>query len=66
MNENRAAATGDPGPRVVVDLDEHVVEAVAAPKPVAWFIGRPREGAVVAPVGWVFAPGVVAADPADR
>jgi len=64
VDEHGAAATGDAGPRVVIDLNKDVVEVIVAPKPVAWFIGRPPEGAVVAPVGGIFAPRIGAADAA--
>ncbi len=40
-------------------LDDEVVQPVVAPQPVAWFIGRPAERPVVAPVGRVLAPGDV-------
>ena len=43
MDEHGAAAAGDARPRVVVDLDNQIVETVVAPEPVAWFIGRPAE-----------------------
>ena len=66
VDENGAAAAGHARPGVVVDFDDHVVEAVAAAQPVAWFIGRAPEGLVVAPVVRVLAPGIVRADAADR
>ena len=34
MDEHRAAASGDPRPGVVADLDDEVVERIRAPKPV--------------------------------
>src|SRR5215510_4979633 len=57
MQEHGAAATGNAGPRVVIDLDDQVVEPVVAPEPVAWLIGRAAEWAVVAAVGCILAPG---------
>src|SRR5436853_7918709 len=48
MQEHSAAAPGDAGPGVVVDLDDDVVEAVVAPEPVAWFIGRAAKWTIVA------------------
>src|ERR1700728_1437655 len=57
VDENRTAAAGYPGPHVMVDFNEKVVEAIAAPKPVAWFIGRPGHGVVIISVGGVLAPG---------
>ncbi len=65
VDEDGAAASGHPRPRVVVDLDDQVIEAVVAAEPVAWFIGRPPESVVVTPVMRVFAPCVVGADPAN-
>ena len=64
VDKHGTAATGDTGPRVVIKLEKNVVEGVVAPEAVAWFIGRPPEGAVVAPIGWVFTPGVGGADTA--
>ena len=64
VDEHGAAATGNPGPRVVIEFEKNVVEGVVAPEAVAWFIGRPPEGAVVAPVGGIFAPRIGAADAA--
>ena len=64
MNEDRTAKPSDSRTGIVVDLDNQVVEAVLAPQPVAWFIGRAPEGPVVAAVAWIFAPGVVGAYPA--
>ncbi len=64
MDEHGTAATGDAGPRIVIDLNKEVIEVIVAPKPVAWFIGRPPEGAVVPPVGGVFTPRVGRADAA--
>ena len=66
MDEDRAAAAGDPRPGIVVDLDNEVVEAIVTAQPVARFLGRARERAVIAPVVRVFAPGVMWADAADR
>ncbi len=66
MDEDGAAAAGNPGPRVMVDFDNEVVESVVAVQAVAWFIGRPRESAVIAAVSRVLAPGVAGPDAADR
>src|SRR5262245_45872932 len=66
MQEDRAAAPGHPRAGIVVDLDDQVVKPVAAPEAVAWFIDRPSEGAVVAAVGRILAPGQVHPDPPDR
>ena len=64
MDKDGAAPAGHARPRIVVDLDNEIVEAVFAPEPIAWFIGRAPKGPVVAPVARIFAPGVGAADPA--
>ena len=66
MDEHAAAATGDARPRVVVKFEKNVVKGVVAPEAVAWFIGRPPEWAVVAPIGRIFAPGLARTDPANR
>src|ERR1700749_2833620 len=66
MDKDRAAPTSHPRPGVVIDLDNDVVEPVLAPKPVAWFNGRPAERPIVPPVLSIFAPGVGRADPAGR
>ena len=66
VNEYGAAAAGYPGAGVVIDFDDQVVEAVVAAQPVAWFIGRPAERAVIAAIRGVLAPGVVRPDAAGR
>jgi hypothetical protein len=66
MNEYRAAAAGDPRAHIMVDFDDQIVEPIGALEAVAWFIGRPPERAIVAPVFGVFAPGIVGCDSSDR
>src|SRR5262245_58011277 len=66
MDENRAAAPGDPRPDVMVDFNEKVVEGVAAPKPVTWFSGRAGHRAVIIAVAGVLAPGRSPANSAGR
>src|SRR5271170_5191297 len=66
MDEYGAAAAGDSGLRVVVNLDKEVIEGVVAPQAVAWFTGRPLKGSVIAPVGRIFAPGIGGTDAAQR
>ena len=66
VQEHGAATVGDPWPRIVRDLDHQVVEVIVAPEAVAWFIGRPAEGTVVAAVGGILAPGQRPIDPPDR
>ena len=62
MDEHGAATAGYPGPGVVVDLDDEVVEVVVAPEAIAWFIGRAAERPIVAPICRVLAPGIGAPD----
>src|SRR5690348_12750884 len=66
MNEDSTAVAGDPRTRVMVDLDEEIIEPVGALEPVAWFIGRPPERPVVAPVFGIFTPGIVRRDRPNR
>jgi len=66
MDKHGAAAASHARPGVVIDFDEDVVESIIAPKPVAWFIGRPPERAVIAAVGRIFGPGVGTTDTARR
>jgi hypothetical protein len=66
MEEHGAASPGDAGPSVVIDLDDEIVETIIPPQPVAWFIGRACERAVISAVGGVFAPGAIGANPPNR
>src|SRR5262245_8573858 len=66
MQEHRAPPPRNPRAGVVVDLDDEVVQMVVAPKPVAWVIGRPSVGPVVATVARQLAPGEVWLDPPNR
>ena len=66
MDKNGAASAGHAWPRIMIDLDNNIVEAILPPQPIAWFNGRPLKWTVVAPVPWILAPGVGAADPAGR
>ena len=64
MDKDGAATASHPRPRIVIDLDNDIVEAIFAPEPITWFNGRPPKSPVVAPVLGIFAPSVGAADPA--
>src|SRR5205807_2426743 len=66
MDEDGAAALGDPRPDVVVELDNEVVKVVRPPQAVARLSVAKPNGTVVAGVGRVFAPGVRGVDAADR
>jgi len=59
MNEYSAAVAGNTRARVVVYFDDQIVKPIGALEAIAWFIGRPPERAIVAPVRGVFAPGIV-------
>jgi len=62
MNENRAAAFCYTRAGVVVDFNNEIVEMIVAPKPVAFRAWRELEGAVIAAVERILAPGVVLCD----
>ena len=66
MDENGTPPTGDARSRIMVDLNDEIVKPVGPAQAVAWFIGRPMERSVVAPVVWVFAPGVIRPYPPNR
>ena len=66
MNEHRAAPASNSRSRIVVDLDNEVVKRIVAAQPVAWFIGRPAEWLVIAPILRILAPGIGWADAAKR
>ena len=58
MQEHGAAAAGDARARVVIDLDDEIVEMILARQPVALVVARDADRLVVMPVVGVFAPGV--------
>lgn len=66
MEEYGAASAGHSRPRIVVDLNNEVIECIVTAKPVAWFIGRPAKWLIITPVPMVLAPGVGRSDPAER
>jgi hypothetical protein len=66
MDEDGAAAAGNARPGVMVDFDDEIVQGIVAAEPVARFLGRAREGPVIAAVGRVLAPGVAGTDAANR
>lgn len=66
VDEYRTAMAGNAGARIVVDFDDKIIESVGALKTVAWFIGRPPERPVVAPVLGIFAPRIMRSDAPDR
>jgi hypothetical protein len=66
VQEYGAAAAGDAGEAVVVDLDNKIIEVVVAPEPVAAVIAAPPYRLVVMAARGVFAPGIVRSDGANR
>jgi hypothetical protein len=66
VEEHGAAPTSHSRPRIVVDLNNEVIERIFTPKPVAWFIGRPAKWLVVTPVAGVLAPSVSREDATER
>lgn len=66
MDEDRAAAAGNAGPRIVVDLDNEVVEPVDALEPIARFTGRAPERLVITAISRPLAPGIFGPDPSHR
>ncbi len=66
MDEDRAAALGNPWPGIVIELDDEVIEPVFAAEAVARVAGRQPDRPIVAPVARVLAPGVSGADGAGR
>src|ERR1700742_5242204 len=66
MDEHRAAAAGDSRARVVVDLDDEVVESVGAGEAVGRAPGRHLHRPIVMAVRRVLAPTVVEANPLHR
>src|ERR1700733_4817822 len=66
MKEHRTAAAGNRGLRVVIDLDDEIVEMIVAPESVAAIIISECERPVVMAAQRVFTPGVLWADGANR
>ena len=66
VDEDRAAAPGDPGAHIVVDFDNQIIEMVRPPKPVTGRASRHFDRTIVTPVGRVLAPGIVRRDSPHR
>src|SRR5439155_1450896 len=56
MNDDGAAPTRHARARVMVDLDDEIVEVIVPPEAVAAVIGRALERTVVAAIGGIFTP----------
>ena len=59
MDEHRAAASLHARPRVVVELDDEIVEVVGAREAVGIAVGRKLDRLIVVAIGRILAPGVV-------
>src|SRR5215204_4056888 len=66
MQKNRAAASGNPWARVVVELDDQIVEMIIPPQSIAGFTGRAAERPVVAAIAGILGPGEIGRDAPDR
>lgn len=66
MNKDGAASLGHTRARVVIDLDDEIVEVIVALQPVARRAIRQTDRAIVAAVARVLAPAVVGANRAHR
>jgi len=65
MQKDGAATAGNARPRIVVDLDDEVIEMVVASQPVAGVAVGPSDRLIVVAIGWILAPGVIRSDDAD-
>ena len=61
VQEYRATAACDPGPRVVVNFNNEIIKMILPPQPVAGLTGGHPDRLVIAAVCRVLAPGVEAA-----
>ena len=66
MQEDRAAASGDARRKIVINLDDEIVEMVIAREPIAATVPIEPHRPVVAAAAGVLAPGVFRADGANR
>lgn len=60
VDENGAATSRHPRSRVMIDLDDQVIEVVRPPEAIAVHIGPCTKRTIIPAVGGRFAPGVVA------
>src|ERR1700761_9440828 len=65
MKEYGAAATGDRGLRIVINLDDEIIEMIITAEPVASLVLPEVDGPIVTPAVGVFTPGVFRADRAN-
>ncbi len=66
MQEHGAAASGDTWAKILVDLDDEIVEVVHAGQPVTGLISNKPDRLVLTSVGRILAPGIFGLDWPDR
>lgn len=66
MEKYRTAKAGDPRGGVVIDFDDEIVEMVIAPQSITIVAATEFQRSIVMPAGWVFTPGVVRTNGANR
>jgi len=66
MQEDGAASAGDARARIVVDLDDEIIQMIVTPKPVPALAVAQSEGLVVTPVGGILAPRIGWPDATNR
>jgi hypothetical protein len=58
MDEYGAAPPSDAWPRIMIELDDHVIEMIGAPKAIARCVGLRANRLIVSAVVRLFAPGI--------
>ena len=66
MQEHGAAAAGDPRPRIVIDLDNEIIEVIGAFEAVTRMRAADPDRLVVMTVGRILAPGIIDLNGANR
>jgi hypothetical protein len=62
MDEHRAAAAGNAGPRVMINLDNEIVEMILTRQAIGSRMGADLDGLIVMAIGGVFTPAVRRSD----
>jgi hypothetical protein len=66
MKEHGTAAAGDRGLRVVIDLDDEIIEVIVTREPVAAILTAKLDRLVIKAARRVFTPGILGTDGANR
>ena len=66
MQEYGTPAAGNPRPCVVIDLDNEVIKVIGALEVIARMLTANSDRLVVMTIGWIFTPGIVFANRANR